>query len=193
MRLWLFDTQADRRVEAELSAITDAHVERLNSAWVPAFHRRYQLHERDEDFLTWKTGMRYMDLLAHRVGVRGYVATHAGDVQGVLVLEGELQPSRLQTDGRLVYVRYVATAPWNRPSAGRPGRYRGVGTLLVGKAVRASLAASCDGRLGLHSLSRSDEFYRKLCFSDLGPDPANRGLTYFELTASEATRLLRKG
>lgn len=172
--------------------MTDGHVVALNATWVTEFHRRQDSSEKDQDFLMWKTGVKYVDVLTRRDGVRAYVVNFAGDVQGVLALGETAEASRLQKSERLLFVRYLAAAPWNRrgQTASR-GRYRRTGTVLLGQAVLDSMAAGCVGRLGLHSLTQSDDFYRKIGFTDLGPDPAERGLRYFELSASEAARLLR--
>jgi hypothetical protein len=192
MRVWLFNTELGCAVEAELVPMTDAHIALLNATWVPEFHRRMELSEKDQDFLMWKTGVRYVDLLTKPEGVPGYVVCRSGDVQGVLALGETTEPSRLRKGERVLFVRYLAAAPWNRHRRTGGGRYRRTGTVLLGQAVLDSMAAGCVGRLGLHSLTASDEFYRKLGFTDLGPDPAERGLKYFELAATDAARLLRK-
>lgn len=191
MRVWLLDNQLDRPVEAILVRMTDEHVAALNATWVPEFRRRQESSEKDQDFLMWKTGVRYVDLLTHHEGVRAYVVTRTGEVQGVLALQESAELSRVDKGGRVLIVRYLAAAPWNR--RGRTSRrYSRTATVLLGQAVLDSMAAGCLGMLGLHSLTASDDFYRRLGFTDLGPDPAERGLRYFELSVGEAARLLRR-
>lgn len=168
-----------------------ARVAALNATWVPEFHRRQELSEKDQDFLMWKTGVRYVNLMTQLEGVREYVVCRSGELQGVLALGEAAEPSRIQKGDRVLFVRYLAAAPWNRRGATGGGRYRRTSTVLLGQAVLNSMAAGCVGRLGLHSLTASGAFYRKLGFTDLGPDPAERGLRYFEWGASGAARLLR--
>jgi len=190
MTICLFDNRLRCPVEAELVPMTDEHVTVLNLTWVPEFHRRQESSEKDQDFLMWNRGVKYVDLLTQRHGVRAYVVSRAGEVQGVLALSGTPEPSRLVKIERVLIVRYLATAPWNRPALSGGARFRWTGTVLLGQAVLDSMAAGCLGRLGLHSLNASDDFYRKLAFCDLGPDPAERGLRYFELSVLDAARLL---
>ena len=190
MSVWLYDTQLGRPFEADLLRMTDCHVERLNATWVPHFHERQQLRERDEDFVLWSRGTRYLDLVTDRDDMGGYMLECVGDIQGVLVLQDERDTSRLAGEARLLTVRYVATAPWNRRLQNQPGRFGRVGTVLLTQAGADSHALGYEGRIGLHSLHGSDEFYRRLGFSDFGPDPANRGMTYFELDPAGALRLI---
>src|SRR3972149_983473 len=171
MRVWLYDTCSDRAVEADLVAMEDAHVERAGATWVPEFHRRRRLCERDEDCLVWDWPSKYHFLLAQCEHRRGYVVTCGGDLQGMLTLQEDTETSRLVRNKQVLYVRYLAAAPWNRRYAARVGRYRRTGTVLLARSVSESLAAGCEGRIGLHSLSSSNAFYRKLGFCDLGPDP----------------------
>jgi hypothetical protein len=138
----------------------------------------------------WNLSEEHLDLLVHREGLRSFAVIAENNVQGVLVLHGEPRPSWLEPQHALVYVRYMATAPWNRRDKNGPGRLRGVGTLLMAWAVRESQNAGCDGRLGLHSLRGSDEFYRRLGLHGLGLDAARRGMTYFELHCSRTRAAL---
>jgi hypothetical protein len=179
MLVWLHDNRSQCDVEAELQPLADLHIDRANATWVPEFHRRRQLRISDQDFLVWDWPSTDKYLLAKNT-VRDYVISCAGDVEGMMILQ-EPEPSRLEVRARVIYVRYLATAPWNRPSFDQPGRYGRTGTLLLAQAVRESISLGCEGRIGLHSLSESDAFYRKLRLDDFGPDPGNRGLTYFEL------------
>lgn len=189
MHVRLFDRYSNETVAAEISVMSDRDVELLNLTWVPAFQQRYDRQERDEDFLTWNSGKGYLDLLIHPEGLQSFVLMANENVQGVLLLQGETQPSRLEPSRSLIYVRYLATAPWNRRDKLEPGRLRGVGTLLLARAVQVSRDAGCDGRLGLHSLRGSDEFYQRLGLHNLGLDAARRGLNYFELSGAVAPKL----
>lgn len=88
----------------------------------------------------------------------------------------------------LVYVDYVATAPWNQPGLVTQPRYRGCGRFLVTAAIEASLKLGHDGRIGLHSLPRAQEFYRDIFgMTDMGIDTSYERLRYFEMTAAQAS------
>lgn len=116
--------------------------------------------------------------------------------QGLLIANAFGHVSRLPPGGKdLAYIEFVESAPWNwecRP-AGRAGKYRGVGRQLFELAVRWSLDIELQGRVGLHSLSQAETFYRDRCkMSDLGIDIAYHSLRYFEYSELQAQTFLRK-
>ena len=189
MQVSLFNRRSRETVAAEITAMTDRDVELLNATWMPAFQHRFDRQERDEDYLMWNTGKGYLDLVFHREELQSFSLTAGDIVQGVLLLQSVPLMSRLEPDQSLVYVRYLATAPWNRRGKIGPGWFRGVGQRLMTHAVQVSRDMGCDGRLGLHSLRGSDEFYEKLGLHNLGLDAARRGLNYFELTEPVAAKL----
>jgi hypothetical protein len=80
----------------------------------------------------------------------------------------------------IIYVEYLAVAPWNRPTIESPRRFSGCGRAMIRFAVQRSDDLGREGRIGLHSLPRSRSFYAGLGFVDLGPDEAEGGLHYFE-------------
>ncbi len=86
----------------------------------------------------------------------------------------------------LVYVDFLATAPWNRPAIQHPERFRRLGTLLLGAAVAVSKMQGLEGRCGLHSLPTAEGFYRQAGMRDLGADPVYYDLHYFEFDAAAA-------
>lgn len=186
MQVSLFNRRSREMVTAEITAMTDRDVKLLNATWMPAFQNRYERQERDEDFLMWNTGKGYLDLVFHREELQSFSLIAGEIVQGVLLLESVPLMSRLEPDRSLVYVRYLATAPWNRPGKIGAGWFRGVGQRLMTHAVQVSRDMGCDGRLGLHSLRGSDEFYEKLGLHNLGLDAARRGLNYFERRSETA-------
>ena len=89
----------------------------------------------------------------------------------------------------LVYIDFLATAPWNRPSMGDAPAYKGVGRALVMAAVSLSFGGKAAGRVGLHSLPGAESFYRERPkMTDMGEDVAYQELRYFELSATQAKR-----
>jgi hypothetical protein len=188
MQIWLYDNLLKCPVAAELQSLAEEQIDSANATWVPEFHRRRQMRASDQDFLVWDWPSKEKYLLAKNT-VRDYAVIRGDRVEGLMILQ-EPEPSRLDPQRPVLYVRYLATAPWNRPFRDQPGRFRHVGTVLIGQAVCESRTLGCGGGIGLHSLSGSDAFYRKLGFHEFGPDPANRGLTYFELAAAESAHIL---
>lgn len=58
--------------------------------------------------------------------------------------------------------------------------YGGVGRTLLLFARQRSLALGYGGRVGLHALPESEEFYRRNQMPEYDPDPGKEGLVYFE-------------
>lgn len=102
MQVRLYDRLTQKPVAAEITAMKQCHVQFLNSSWIPAFQLRHRTQERDEDFLMWITGKRYLDLLIHRERLRAFALIAEENVQGVLLLQGETQPSRLEPNRPLI-------------------------------------------------------------------------------------------
>jgi hypothetical protein len=101
--------------------------------------------------------------------------------QGLMAVLRLPRPARLG-DGYLVYVDYLESAPWNLKGSANPPRFLGVGTVLVAEAVRISVEAGFEGRVGLHSLPQAEAFYDKCGMTRLGEDPTYYDLVYYEYT-----------
>jgi hypothetical protein len=91
----------------------------------------------------------------------------------------------------IVYVDYVAVAPWNRKIVQHPQRFKNLGKVMLGQAVATSIAAGLDGRCGLHSLPQSEGFYRRIGMSDFGTDLAYSSLRYFEFSVQAARNFVK--
>ena len=74
---------------------------------------------------------------------------------GVLKCKVRDEPAtnRMEAGARVLTIRDLATARWNRRTHQEPGRYRRAGTVFMRQAVRDSLAVGHAGRVGLHSLA----------------------------------------
>lgn len=119
--------------------------------------------------------------------------------QGVMLTQvSPLHVARLGSDKgkQLVYVDFIEIAPWNWPvpKVGRAGRFRGVGSAMLWKAVKQSEDEGLHGRVGLHALRQSESFYEKACgMTAVARDANKQDLLYFELTRDDAQRLMQKG
>ena len=111
-----------------------------------------------------------------------------GDTQGLMLVNLTSFARLDRQRGRdLVYVELLATAPWNRPTHSQGGKYKGVGRILIGTAIRFSIEQGFNGRIGLHSLATSESWYREvLRFIDCGYDTVKK-MQYFEMTDEQAT------
>jgi len=142
----------------------------------------------------------FQNLLSYRM----FAITCAKETQGLMAVATDvvMHPSRLPDDkGRrglgLVYIDFLEAAPWNRPEHVQSPSYRGVGSVLIATAIQLSLDEGFKGRIGLHSLPQSEDFYRKIVrMNDLGADTSYPGLIplrYFEFTSAEAQAFIQGG
>jgi hypothetical protein len=111
-----------------------------------------------------------------------------GESQGLILFASDGHFARLEEQKTLplVYVEFLAAAPWNSRDVMESPQYLGVGTILMRVAVQASIDFEFKGRLGLHSLPQSEGFYSRLGMTPLGPDSDKENLTYFEFSAENA-------
>ncbi|TPK85695.1 hypothetical protein FJ936_09150 [Mesorhizobium sp. B2-4-13] len=91
---------------------------------------------------------------------------------------------------QLIYVDFLATAPWNRPRLVAQPAYSGCGRILLAAAVSLSFDEEMKGRIGLHALPGAETYYRdKIRMTDLGPDEHYQNLRYFEVSTSAAMQM----
>lgn len=119
-----------------------------------------------------------------------------GQTRGLMLIktDGHFGRSPTEVGQPLVYIVYLATAPWNlRDLVGQP-RFRGVGLVLLYAAIQISLDAEFKGRIGLHSLPQAETFYEQHGFQCLGvdPDPEKQGLKYYELSPQAASEFIAR-
>ena len=189
-RVYLKKMATGQLVEASLlDEITNRHLAMWVKTWQPVMQERCKgrvLQEKPEDHhwdWKWKAN-EWRPLL----GFHSFAITCEGELQG-LMLACDFKSARIQAQfGKpIVHVDFLATAPWNRPEFQTPQRYRGVGTVMVAAAVELSWELGYRGRIGLHSLSDAEEFYRDKCgMTELGKDAAHQDLMYYEMTDKQA-------
>lgn len=194
-KVYLQKSESNEFVEASLfDKVTDEHLALWDTTWAPAMHvhrANTPVSDTPEDsHWDWKhkaTAWRRL------LGYQSYALVCQGELQG-LMLTNDITSARLavQFGKPLVYVQFVATAPWNRPEIQTPPKYRGVGRVFILAAIQASLDEGYKGRVGLHSLPKAEGFYRDKCgFTILGPDSSHQNLTYYEMTETQADNFRR--
>jgi hypothetical protein len=141
---------------------------------------------RDEDYMwNWRGKKPSKEGLLE---LPSYALEVDGLTEGLLWLNLGIQ-YRSRSGKKLVYVDYVATAPWNRAHPdGIPKKLERVGTALIDVAVAVSYTEACDGRIGLHSLPGAKDFYAQQCgMQDFGPDQDHENkLHYYEMSPAQA-------
>lgn len=117
------------------------------------------------------------------------------EIQGLMLVQtaGKMCHIPSQKGKPLVYVYFIASAPWNSPLVVAEPRYGQVGRVLIATAIELSKSMEFAGRIGLHSLPQTESWYAKHCgMTDLGPDQNSRtqNLRYFEMTPEQASTFL---
>lgn len=187
---WLFDEIDGRITTCELTLLTSDHLRRAKQSWVPEFCRRRFNGVIDEDAILWNRGFVIDDSSRGDTRLRGFAIDAENEVQGVVILDESLRANPFESGSECIYVRYLATAPWNRPLRRQLGRFRRVGRLLTARAVLESIARGGGGRIGLHAFRDAGTFYERLGFLSRGFDPNCRGMIFFDLPCSEVEELL---
>lgn len=93
---------------------------------------------------------------------------------------------------KLVYVDFVAVAPWNRPKAAGSKRYGGIGTALIRTVIKHSHEQGYEGCIALHSLPQAESYYEGLGMEEHGLDGTYHDLRYFEMENSVASEHLMR-
>lgn len=168
------------------------------SRWRPLWaaglqrRRRLGLPPLENEHWDWTAKADWLSLGAYRsLGVEC-----EGAVQGMMLVVTGGYVARVAPDAGLplVYVDYVQTAPWNDEDLVDRPRFGAVGSHLLDGAVRLGVDLGLGGRIGLHSLERSEGFYRRLGLTAVEVERHDRhakGLWYFELTRQGAADWLR--
>jgi len=141
----------------------------------------------------WEWGEKVKES-AHLLSCPTLAIECAGQTQGLMLLmtDGHFGKLPGEIDKPLVYVVYLATAPWNlRSLVGQP-RFAGVGHVLLHAAIQMSLEYDFKGRIGLHSLPQAERFYEGHGFQCLGVDPEKEDLKYYELSPQAAGEFIAR-
>lgn len=194
-QVYLRDGQTSRLVEASLfDVVTPDHLALWETQWVPVMQTHCAgraVTDRPEDsHWDWR---RKSQAVQGILGYHSFSLICQGELQGLMMVN-DMMSARLATQfGKpMIYVEFLATAPWNRAEISQSPRYRGVGKVFMLAAVEASREVGFKGRLGLHSLPNAEPFYEARCgMARLGQDSSHQNLTYFEMTETQADQFRR--
>lgn len=136
----------------------------------------------------WNWNVKFLKTLIED-DIRLFGLEHEAEMQG-LIFATPNRKSKLDPKKRLVYVDYLATAPWNLSyKTVQQGRFKLVGSVLLAAAVQLSRDEGAEGRVGLYALPQSVSWYQKLHFTEVA-SAAQDKLRYFELQPDQAKEFL---
>ena len=133
-------------------------------------------------------------IFATRSGCHGLAIECDGHTQGLMLIDTENHASRLAPQGETIaYVELLTSAPWNRGTFIPTQAFALTGYALIATAIGISRDHSLEGRVGLHSVSGSVNFYETKCgMTSFGPDARKKNLVYFEISSQQADAFLAK-
>jgi hypothetical protein len=205
--------QLGKTCKIDLAEGLDAtHVDFIEEMWRPRLKRQYNLallhffglREADRTDDKWTETLCTFGIQDQHWDWRQKSAAAASSNGSILsLLNGaEVEAAMVLQFGKtsresggllpIVYVDFLAVAPWNRKQIQDPPRFKHLGTVMLGHAVATSISAGLDGRCGLHSLPQSVGFYRQFGMTDYGADAGYDSLTYFEISAENAKTFVEK-
>lgn len=181
--IYLLRVQDRQVVNAILTEVTQKHLNDAETLWEP----QLQGTGAEDEYWDWVAKSRRAKLLP---GDELYAIECDGVTQGLMTIDVLKKRSQIESQfrRRLVYIRALATAPWNRPAIMNPPTYKGVGGNLIDFAIARSYELTYQGRIGLHALPGALGFYRKLRVGllDCGCDPEDPdNLIYLETLQQE--------
>lgn len=193
----LFGLESGKFHDAALFQGVDlATLQSIEADWTPMFDAA-AAENRPED-AHWEWAAKALHALHNPLSYELFGIETDGKTQGMMlaVKGGTKCFSRHPEHPRmpLVYVDFLATAPWNRQGLIATPTYKGVGRVLFMAAVSLSIKEEFTGRVALHSLPAAEAFYRnRLGMTDLGADGDYHNLRYFELSTTQAKQLISAG
>jgi len=190
----LFDLNRSAHCNASLFQGVDLDtIKGIEADWTPVFNAAAPQNQPEDAH--WEWAAKALQALRNPLSYELFGIEADAKTQGMmLVLKGGPKCfSRHPEHPRapLVYLDFLATAPWNRPGLTATPIYKGVGRVLFMTAVSVSIEEEFAGRIGLHSLPGAEAFYRnRLKMTDMGEDAAYQNLRYFELSETQVKQLI---
>jgi len=198
---FLLDTSSKRPVAAEFwDGITQKQIDDVTNLWMPAKDQhKSKLKATGVPRLQWPQDLHWewdkkVAVFSGKLAMRGFSVMAEGVTQGLMYAKTVGAAKTISEQGKpLVYIDYVEVAPWNRKDfVYAEPKYSGVGSMFLKAAITLSLEEGFKGRIGLHSLPQSRNFYVKCGMTDFGADAQKQDLHYFEITPAQAQLFLQK-
>jgi len=193
--VFLRDHSAQASVDAELvEGISPEHVRQFKEDWKPIIDDYVsKLKSSGVPRADWPQSSHWdwskkMAAFGSLLAYQSFAITRGGRLEGMMIANVHQYRARepSQAGQHMVYVDYVETAPWNREHVVPTPEFGGVGSNFMSVAIQLSREEGFRGRIGLHSLPQSEDFYRRIGMLDFGPDATKQNLRYFEMTSAIA-------
>lgn len=201
--VWLTNRSTKEVVDAELwHGIVDKNLADWEAEWIPDLQRRLKLLNQQKVERRFWPQSRHWDWrdklreIERRLANLSFALVADGMTQAMMTIDLTKRARMTGHEGQhLVYIDFLEAAPWNRNDlAEEPAKFSGCGSILINAAIQQSILEGFKGRIGLHSLPQSNNFYANACgMTDLGQDTNYENLRYFELDPDSARSFIEKG
>lgn len=185
--VWLKDNINNRYVLANLTGFERRHIEMWYNQW------KDNLKKRDNSLYPaarWDWEEIFSSMLSD-VTRKGFCIEYQDRLQGILVVTYK---GKMNRDGEpIVFVEYIATAPWNRPDnilTKNKGQFSLIGSYLLRCAVDLSQTLGYEGRIALESEPEAMEFYEQVGMENKGATDAE--YAYFEFNKNNALSFIKQ-
>ena len=183
----VFDRSATGYVEVDfIDGITWEEIVEAQSVWRPAMKdlteklelARYP-KENWPEHKHWDWRLKF--LMGEVEGLRLFGIHHELLMQGLMMVKPQAK-SKMNPGQKLVYIDYLASAPWNLSFKGvQMGRFGQIGRVFLASAVQLSQESGFSGRVGLLALPQAVSWYQRQGMVEV-PSAASGRLRYFEMT-----------
>ena len=143
-----FDQAAGAQIDSELIlGVTIDEVDEAAALWTPVLREWEQTTGGRVDHGHWDWSRKARAISLNRDYLLAGVRTQ-GEMQALMLWDEDFHYGihPLQLGSPLVYVHFLATAPWNDREIAAVPRYKGAGTLLLRAALERSPAAEGPAR-----------------------------------------------
>jgi len=191
----LENKETSELIPAGLYRGVDSHnIEDFRTLWLPMFEElKVELKIRgifiEDSHWDWEKKLKS---IRGELAYNSFVIEADKRTQGMMIINNAAHYSWIEIGKPLIYIEFLATAPWNRKLLVEKPVLGGVGKLLFVKAIIESLQSDFEGRVGLHSLPGAVSWYTYLGMRDFGEDRKKQSLHYFELDKITANNLLKE-
>ena len=199
--VYLKDRRSGQFLEATLiDGITKNDVVAADAQWKPFLQEQIKRMQHEGVPRDKWPQHRHWDWRDKQEVTEGYLAYQMfgieceSQMQGLMLVTTAGHACRItsQIGKPLIYISFLAAAPWNLPSIVSEPRFSLAGSVLLAAAINLSVEEEFAGRIGLHSLPQADKWYSKSCgMTDLGIDKEAHNLRYFEMTPQQASEFLK--
>ena len=201
--VWLTNKSTGEFLDAELwHGIVDKNLAIWEAEWVPDLQRQLKLlNQQNVERRFWPQGRHWnwrdkLRKIERRLANLSFATVADVITQAMMTIDLTKRARMSEQEGQhLVYIDLLEAAPWNRNDiAEEPAKFGGCDSILINAAIHQSISEGFKGRVGLHSLPQSNNFYANACgMTDLGRDTSYENLRYFELHPDSAPSYNEKG